>query len=312
MRRRKFITLLGGAVAWPLGARAQQLDQMRRIGFLQALAESDPEAQARTLAFRQALDALGWTEGRNIRIDYRFAGGDSHRIQTYAAELVNSVPDLIVAHSSPVVAALKQATSTIPIVFSLIIDPVGQSFVASLARPGGNITGFTYIDFPTIGKLLELLKEIAPGVRRMTLMFSPHTAPWVPLALGELGPALASLAVEFSKTPVHDEAEIEAAITAFAREPGGGLIVTPEPFMNAHRTLVITLAERYQLPAIYGFRGFVTEGALISYGADTVDISALLCSRVDAANRPAEMGAINSFSDRSPTCGAPRLPPLNW
>jgi putative ABC transport system substrate-binding protein len=292
MRRRDFITLLGGAAAWPLVARAQQSERVRRVAFLHGLPEGDPEARARVTAFRQELETLGWKEGRNIEIVHRFSGADVARIQAYVTELVSATPDLIVASSTPVITALKQATSTIPIVFALLNDPVGQGIVASLARPGGNITGFTYIDFPLIGKWLELLKEIAPGVRRMTFMFSPPTAPWVPLFLRELGAAPASLAVELSETPVHDEAEIKAAITAFAREPGGGLIISPDPFMNTHRGLVMALAKQYRLPAIHGFRQHVTDGALMSYGPDTADIvrrSASYVDRILKGEKPADL-----------------------
>ena len=293
MKRREFITLLGGAAAaWPLAAGAQQTERVRRVAFLHGLPEGDPEARARVTAFRQELETLGWKEGRNIEIVHRFSGADVARIQAYVTELVSATPDLIVASSTPVITALKQATSTIPIVFALLNDPVGQGIVASLARPGGNITGFTYIDFPLIGKWLELLKEIAPGVRRMTFMFSPPTAPWVPLFLRELGAAPASLAVELSETPVHDEAEIKAAITAFAREPGGGLIISPDPFMNTHRGLVMALAKQYRLPAIHGFRQHVTDGALMSYGPDTADIvrrSASYVDRILKGEKPADL-----------------------
>jgi putative tryptophan/tyrosine transport system substrate-binding protein len=293
VRRRQFITLLGGAAAWPLAAGAQQGGRVRRVVFLHALAENDPEVKARIAAFRQGLETLGWVENRNIQVEHRFSGGDVSRMQAHATELVNSAPDVIVASGSPVVAALKHATRTIPIVFSLVIDPVGQGFVASLARPGGNITGFTLIDFPTIGKWLTLLKEIAPGVRRITFMFNPPAAPWFPLFLREFGAPPASLAVELSETPVHDEAEIEAAVTAFAREPGGGLIVLPDPFMNTHRGLVITLAKRYRLPAIHGaFRQHVTEGALMSYGPHSADIvrsSASYVDRILKGEKPAEL-----------------------
>jgi putative ABC transport system substrate-binding protein len=179
MKRREFITLLGGAAMWPVAARAQQGERVRRIGLLVGAAEEhDPQSQARIMAFRHGLEALGWIEGRNIRIDYRFAGGDDNRIQTYVAELVNSAPDLIVANSSPVVAALKRATHTIPIVFAVVSDPVGQGFVASMAHPAGNITGFTLIEFEMVGKWMELLKEMAPGIRRTTLLFNPVTAPY--------------------------------------------------------------------------------------------------------------------------------------
>jgi putative tryptophan/tyrosine transport system substrate-binding protein len=293
MERREFIALIGGAaVAWPLAAGAQQPDRMRRIVFLHGLAEDDPEVQTRIAAFRQGVEALGWRENHNIQIDNRFSGGDLNQIQVHAAQTVASAPDLIVASSTPVLAALKQATRTIPIVFCIVNDPVGQGFVASLARPGGNITGFTYIDFPLIGKWLELLKEIAPAVRRITFLFSPPTAPWALFFLREFRAVPPSLAVELSQTPVHDDAEIEAAVTAFAREAGSGLIVATDPFLNTHRGLVMALAERHRLPAIYGFREFVTEGALISYGPDTADIvrrSASYVDRILKGEKPADL-----------------------
>ena len=280
--RRQFMSAIGGAaVAWPFAARAQQPDRMRRIVFLHALAANDPETQVRVAAFRQGLEALGWTENRNIQIEHRFSGGDFARIPTYAAELVSSTPDLIVANSSPVIAALKQATSTIPIVFAVVNDPVGQGFVASLAHPGGNITGFTFIDSPLIGKWLELVREIAHGVSRMTLIFNPQTVPYYPLFLRDFAAAATSLAAELSATPVRDAAEIEATVTAFAREPGGGLIFAPDPFINIHRALIMALTARLRLPAIYGFRQFVTEGALMSYGPDTSDIVRRSASYVD-------------------------------
>jgi putative ABC transport system substrate-binding protein len=292
VRRREFITLLGGAAAgWPLAARAQQANRVRRIVFLHGIAENDPEAQARVVAFRQGLETLGWVENGNVQIEHRFGSGDLARMQALTAELVSSAPELIVASSSPVIAALKQATRTIPIVFSVVNDPLGQGFVPSLARPGGNITGFTFVDFPLIGKWLEMLKEIAPGVRRMTLLFNPQTAPYYPVYLRELG-ATTPLAAEISATPVRDEAEIEAAVTALAREPGGGLIPAPDPFMNTRRGQVMALAERHRLPAIYGFRQYVTEGALMSYGPDTLDIvrrSASYVDRILKGENPADL-----------------------
>src|SRR6516164_5533260 len=281
MKRREFITLLGTAAAWPLAARSQQGERMQRVVFLHALAENDPEVQARIAAFRQGLEALGWREKRNVQIEHRFSRGDIAQMQAYTAEVVSSAPDLIVATSSPVIAALKQATHTIPIVFAVLNDPVGQGFVANMARPGGNITSFTFVDFSLIGKWLELLKEIAPSVRRVALMFNPQTAPYYPVYLRELGVAASSLAAEVLETPVRDEAEIEGVATALAREPGGGLIVTPEPFINTHRGVVMGSAERHRLPAIYGFRQYVTEGALMSYGPDTVDIYRHSASYVD-------------------------------
>jgi putative tryptophan/tyrosine transport system substrate-binding protein len=219
VNRRSFITLLGGAaVGWPLAARAQQPERIRRIVFLHAVAENDPEVQARIVAFRQALGSLGWLENRNVQVEHRFAAGEIAQMQAHTEELVRSAPDIIVASSSPIVAALKQATQTIPIVFSVVNDPLGQGFITSQARPGRNITGFTFVDFPMIGKWLEMLKEIAPGIRRMTLMFNPQTAPYYPVFLREFG-AAASLD-EISATPVRDEAEIETAVTAFAGKVG--------------------------------------------------------------------------------------------
>jgi putative ABC transport system substrate-binding protein len=289
--RRRFLATLGGAAAWPLAARAQQSGRMRRIVFLHALAENDPEIQTRVIAFRQGLEALGWTQ-RNIQVEHRFSAGDFARMQAYTAEVVNSAPDLIVGSSTPVISALKQATGSIPIVFAVVNDPVGQGFVANMARPGGNITGFTFVDFPLIGKWLEMLKEITPGVRRVALMFNPQTAPYYAVYLRELAAAASSLAAEVSATPVRDEAEIEAAANAFALEPGGGLIVTPEPFINTHRGVIMALATRHHLPAMYGFRQYVTEGALMSYGPDTVDIyrrSASYVDRILKGEKPADL-----------------------
>lgn len=246
----------------------------------------------RVIAFREGLEALGWIENRNIRVEHRYSGGDLVRIRAHATELVHSAPDLIVGSGTPITAALKEATSTIPIVFNLVNDPVGQGFVASLSRPGGNITGFTFIDFLMIGKWMEMIKEIAPGVRRVALIFNPDTTPFYPAFLRELEAARTSLALELSATPVHDEAEVEAAITALAHEPDGGLIAAPDAFINNHRRAVITLTERYRLPAIYGFRQFVAEGALISYGPNTADIvrrSAGYVDRVLKGEGPADL-----------------------
>jgi putative ABC transport system substrate-binding protein len=293
MQRRELITLLGASTfAWPLAARAQQATGVRRVAFLHPYAENDAEVLARVIAFREGLESLGWTENRNIRIEHRYSGGDLGRIRAYATELVHSAPGLIVGSGTPIIAALKEATSTIPIVFNLVNDPVGQGFVASLSRPGGNITGFTFIDFPMIGKWLEMIKEIAPSVRHIVLMFNPDTTPFYPAFLHELEAANKSLAVELSASPVHDEAEVEAAITALAREPGGGLIAAPDAFINNHRRAIMTLTERHRLPAIYGFRQFATEGALVSYGPDSADIvrrSAGYVDRILKGERPADL-----------------------
>jgi ABC-type uncharacterized transport system substrate-binding protein len=292
IRRRDFIALLGGAAAWPLPVRAQQGERLHRIAFLHPYAENDPEVLARVVAFRQGLEAAGWTENRNIRIEHRYSGGHLGQIQAYATELVRSTPDVIVGSGTPIIAALKQATNTIPIVFSVVNDPVGQGFVATLSHPGGNITGFTFIDFALIGKWLEMLKEIAPDVARVTLMFDPDTGPFYPLFLREFGTVPASVAVELSASPVHNEAEIEAAITAFTREPRGGLIAAPGAFINTRRHLIMALAERHRLPAIYSFRQFVMEGALISYGPDSADIvrrSAAYVGRILKGEKPADL-----------------------
>ncbi len=258
MRRREFITLIGvAAAAWPLTARAQRSGPMRRVAFLHGLAESDPEVQARIAAFREGLESLGWMDNRNIRVEHRFASGDIARIQQHVAELVNSPPDVIAATGTPVIAALKQATRSIPIVFSVVNDPAGQGFVANLARPGGNLTGFSYVDFPMIGKWLEIMKDVIPGVRPMTLMFNPETAPYYPVFLREFGAAGSPLAAEVSVSPVRNEAEIEVAITAFAHEPRGGLIAAPDPFINTHRALIISVARRHRLPTLFGARARV-------------------------------------------------------
>jgi putative ABC transport system substrate-binding protein len=293
MQRREFITLLGASTfAWPLAAHAQQATGVRRVAFLHPYAENDAEVLARVIAFREGLESLGWTDNRNIRIEHRYSGGDLGRIRGYATELVHSAPGLIVGSGTPITAALKEATSTIPIVFNLVNDPVGQGFVASLSRPGGNITGFTFIDFPLIGKWLEMIKEIAPKVRHIALMFNPNTTPFYPAFLHELEAANKSLAVELSASPVHDEAEVEAAITALARESGGGLIAAPDAFINNHRRAIMTLTERHRLPAIYSFRQFAREGALMSYGPDSADIvrrSAGYVDRILKGERPADL-----------------------
>jgi putative ABC transport system substrate-binding protein len=295
MRRRDFITLLGGAaVAWPLAARAQQGGPMRRIAYLHGLAEGDPEERARIAALQQGLAVLGWIEGRNISIDHRFASGDPREAQAIVAETVGAAPDLIIGQSTPVVAALKQATSTIPIVFVVLNDPVGQGLIANLARPGGNITGFTFIDFPITGKWLELLKAVGPSVDRAALIFNPETAPYYPAYLRSFESTPRSIAVELMATPVRNEAEIEAAIANLARRPGGGLIAAPDPFTTTHRRLLMNLAQQYRLPAVYGFRQFVTEGALLSYGPDTVDIARRSASYVDRilkGEKPADLPA---------------------
>ena len=271
MRRREFITLLGGAAAaWSLGARAQQPERMRRIGILLNASSDDPQYQAWVGAFLQALALLGWTIGRNVRIDTRWAGANAAEIRRHAAELVALAPDVILAHGAGPVAALLEATRTVPIVFVAVIDPVGGGFVDSLARPGGNTTGFTLFEYGISGKWLELLKEIAPRVTRAAVLRNPAIAS----GSGQLGAIQAvapSFGVELSPVNVRDAGEIERAIAAFARSPNGGLIVTASAAAQLHRDLIITLAARHKLPAVYADRIYVTGGGLISYGPDRID-----------------------------------------
>jgi putative tryptophan/tyrosine transport system substrate-binding protein len=271
VNRRAFITLLGGAAAaWPLAARAQQGERMRRIGVLTSLAADDPESQARHAAFLQGLQEWGWSVGRNVAIDYRFAAGDADRFRKYAAELVALAPDIILATGTPVTAALLQATRSVPIVFTQVPDPVGNGFVASLAQPGGNATGFTVYEYGTSGKWLELLKEIAPRVTRVAVLRDPAIASGIGQMAAIQGVAPV-LGVELSPVGVRDAGEIERAITAFARSANGGLIVLAAPLAIVQRDLIITLAARHRLPAVYSRRFFVTSGGLISYGPDSID-----------------------------------------
>jgi len=271
MKRREFITLLGGAaVAWPLAARAQQPERMRRIGVLMSVAANDPEGEARLTAFLQGLQQLGWTDGRNVRIDIRWGAGDPDRYRRYAAELVALAPDVILAASSSALEPLQQATRTAPIVFVTIADPVGAGFVNSLARPGGNATGFSQFEYGVIGKWLELLKEIAPGVTRVAVIRDPTISAGAG-QFGAIQTAAPSFGVEVNPVNLRDAGEIERAIAGFALSPNGGLILTAGPLATIHRELIITLAARYKLPAVYFERFFVTGGGLISYGPHLID-----------------------------------------
>ena len=270
MRRRAFITLLGGAAAWPLAARAQQGERLRRIGVLQSLAADDAEGQARLAAFAQGLQQSGWIIGRNVRIDTRWAAGDAERIRRYAAELVALTPDVILVVGAPATGSLLQATGAVPIVFVNVPDPVGAGFVETLARPGGNATGFMNFEYGISGKWLELLKEIAPGVTRVAVLRDSALA----AGSGQLG-AIQSVApsfkVELRPIDVRDVGEIERALAAFARASNGGLIVTGSSLAVVHRDLIVTLAARHKLPAVYFQRVYVTDGGLISYGPDFID-----------------------------------------
>ena len=292
IKRREFITLLGGAAAWPLEARAQQGERMRRIGVLINLTADDPEGRARLAAFLEGLRELGWTDGRNIQIETRFGGGDVGRIRAHAAELVALAPDVIVGNTTPVIRALRQATSSIPIVMAAVNDPVEQGFVSSLAHPGGNITGFSFIDFQMVGKWLEMLKEAAPGVSRAALMFNPDTAPYYYLYLHSFEAEPRSIAVEVTAAPVRNTAEIEEAIAKLGREPGGGLIVAPDAFTIVHQHLFIRLAQQHRVPAVYFLRTSVAQGALMSYGPDPYDNfrrSASYVDRILKGAKPADL-----------------------
>ena len=283
MNRRElllFIAALGGLAAWPLGGAAQQPARMRRVGVLILFAESDPLGQASKAALTQALGRFGWFEGKNIRIDSRFAAGDPTLIKTYSAELVGLSPDVLLAGTSLAIMRLRELTRTIPIVFANITDPIGQGFVESLAKPGGNVTGFTAFDAPLMGKWLQLLKEIAPIVSRVTVIFNPDTTPYRKL----LNPAIEAAAPAFGITvtfaPVHDDTGIEEAIDALAREPEGGLIAFPDPFNVAHRDVIISAAARHGLPGI-GTPDFPRAGGLLSYSFDTVEVHAQAASYID-------------------------------
>jgi putative ABC transport system substrate-binding protein len=291
MRRRVFITLLGGTVAWPLAARAQQSERVRRVGVLMPLAQDNPVGPPRIAALLQELRQLGWIVGRNVQIDVRWAGPSAENIRQHAAELAAFTPDVILANGSVVMAPLLQATRTVPVVFVIVPDPVGGGFVDSLARPGGNATGFLQFEYSLAGKWLELLKQIAPGVTRAAIMRDPTT----PSGTGQFG-AIQSVApsvgVELRPVGMGDAGEIERAVAAFARGSNGGLIVTGSSLAQLHRDLIITLAARHKLPAVYFERFFVTGGGLISYGPDLVDQFRHAASYVDRilkGEKPADL-----------------------
>jgi ABC-type uncharacterized transport system substrate-binding protein len=290
MRRREFITLLGGAATWPLTVGAQQPDRMRRIGVLDVLAHNDPEGHARTAALLRTLQQLGWTDGRNVRIDHRWGANDPERIRGHAAELVALAPDVILAVGTLTVGPLLQATRTVPIVFVQVADPVGGGFVSSLAQPGGNATGFATFEYATSGKWPELLKEIAPRVTRAAVIRDPTRGPGIAqfAAIQAVAP---SLGLEVSPIDARHSPEIERAIAAFARTSNGGLIVTGGG-TALHRDLIITIAARHRLPAVYPFRYHVASGGLISYGPDTIDAFLRAGGYVDRilkGEKPAEL-----------------------
>jgi len=288
MKRRDFITLAGGMAVWPLAARAQQSGQMRRIGMLMGLARDNSEAQARITAFLQALQKLGWTEGRNLQVEYRWGTDD---LQKAATELVALSPDVILANSTPVVAALQQATRRVPIVFAQVADPVSGGFVASLAKPGGNITGFTNLDYGMGAKWVELLKEVAPSVTHVGVIRDPTLTSSIGL-LAAIQSAARMLGLEVSPLGGRDAGDIEQTVTEFAGGSNRGLIASAIPLTANNSDLIISLAARHRLPTVYGFRFFVTEGGLISYGADSIDQNRQAAGYVDRilkGEKPADL-----------------------
>jgi putative ABC transport system substrate-binding protein len=290
MKRRDFITLLGGAAAWPLAAHAQQGDRVRRIGVLMRSDENDPVLKTQLSAFIQALAGLGWTDGRNVRMDLRWYGDDINRMRALAQELVGLQPDIILTESTPATVALQRETPTIPIVF-YVADPVASGLVARLNQPGGNITGFASAEASLGGKWLELLSEIAPGLKRAAIMFNPDTAP-VSSFMPSFETGARSLKVELITAPVHSDAEIETAIIALGREPGGGLVVLGDPFTLVHRAPIISAAVRNNVPAVYSNSAYVRDGGLLSYGVDHVDTfrrAATYVDRILRGEEPAEL-----------------------
>jgi putative tryptophan/tyrosine transport system substrate-binding protein len=296
MRRREFITLLGGAAAtWPLSARAQQAERVRRIGVLQGGSDrdraDDPRSQPNTAAFLQALQQLGWTDGRNVKIDYRWPTGDADKARKYAAELVALAPDVILSFGSPNMTPLLQATRTVPIVFVAVVDPVGAGFVDSLSRPGGNATGFMLFEYGLSAKWPELLKQIAPGVTRAAVLRDSA----ITSGIGQFAViqyVAPSVGVEVSPVDVRDPSEIERGVAAFARTSNGGLIVAASPLSLVHRELIVALAARHKLPTVYFLRVFVTGGGLISYGPDNIDAARRAAGYVDRilkGEKPADL-----------------------
>jgi putative ABC transport system substrate-binding protein len=292
MRRRDFVMLLAGAAGWPLTAQAQRNERTRRIAVMMTNAESDPEGLARATAFREGLRELGWVEGRNLRIDWHWSGGDVARVRASAAEIVASPPELAVANGIVNLSTLMQATQAVPIVFVVVNDPVGQGFVSSLAHPGRNVTGFTFVEYSMLGKSLELLKQLAPAVARVALMYNPDTASNYGGFLPTFQAAAGSYGVAATQAAVRSEAEIDSAVGTLGARPGGGLIVPPDSYTLVQRTHIIKAARDHRVPAIYSYRQIVREGGLMAYGPDTADIfrrSASYVDRILKGANPAEL-----------------------
>jgi putative tryptophan/tyrosine transport system substrate-binding protein len=292
-KRREFITLLGAAAAWPVAARAQQGDQMRRLGVLSNIGESDMEAQSMAAALHRGLRGLGWVNGRNLQVDHRWGAGNPERIAAFAKELVALKPEVIVAHTTPSVIALRRETNTVPLVFVQVSDPIGTGFITNMAHPGGNITGFTNFESSMVGKWVEMLKEMAPGISRVAFLFNPQTAPYVTRYYqGPLEASARALGIEPWAASVSSVADIESAIAKFGREPGGGFIMMPDSFNIVHRDRITALAAQYRLPAISPYRFAVREGGLMSYGVEQVELFRLAASYVDRllkGAKPAEL-----------------------
>ena len=295
MKRREFITLLGcWAATWPIAARAQQSDRMRRIALLMLNAEDDPEGQARVAAFRQGLQALGWTEGKNLRIDWYWTAGDVGRIRSDVRELAGRPPDIIVANGRVTLSEAVQVMRSIPIVFVLVNDPVGQGFISSLARPGGNVTGFTFFEYSMFGKSLELLKKVAPAVTRVGFIFNPDMSAYYDQFLPDFETDARQYSIKLKVARVGTKAEIEAAIVELAATPGGGLIVAPDAYTLVNRDLIVQSTAQHRIPAIYPYRQIIKEGGLMSYGPETSDIfrrSASYVDRILKGANPAELPA---------------------
>ena len=290
MRRREFITFVGSAAAWPLAARAQQPERVRRIGVLMAHAETDPEFQDYLAAFREELRKFGWTEGRNIQIDARWGALDDAEVRLRSAnELIALQPDLIITQNTPPTATMLQQTRTIPVIFVIVADPVGSGFVSNLARPDGNATGFMIMEPTIVSKWLELLKEFAPRINRVAFSFNPATTPYRDIYLKPFKAAALSLAVEATAAPVHDVSDLEAIFAAEARRLNSGVIIMPDGFMNVHRAEVVSLAARYRVPTVYPWRFFTELGGLLSYGNEQRDTFRLPAGRILKGEKPSEL-----------------------
>jgi putative ABC transport system substrate-binding protein len=281
MKRRQLFTLLGGLVAWPLAVRALQSRSTARIGVLMGIGDNDPEAGARVEALEAGLHELGWIKGRNLQLEYRWTAGDPDRAQRFANEIIEFKPDLVVVHSTPAVNALRQLTTSIPMVFVLVADPIESGFVQSLSHPGGNITGFMNVDASMASKWLELIVEIAPKTRQVALIYNPDTAPFYKEFLRTFDGAAPKFNLRGISTPVIDAAAIESAMKELGQLPDGALFVLPDVFVQVHRTLIIKLAEQYRVPAIYPYRFFPTSGGLLSYGIDTIIVFRQAAGYVD-------------------------------